>query len=275
MTAVTQHEDGNSLGAGADRSTGWGNGQTGRLLALTFVPVPTILSVSSSSGIVDGRVKGGCMRRDEQPIGAQMGKTSLFGVLALGGLLVSGCVVLEEKFNAEKARSLNFQRLLAQEEKRTAELDSEVKRTKNELAEFEARNRELSAQVQMAREQMTRLQEETEAIREATVLERKALEDMQRKSPATPGKPKKIEPFKEPVKAAATESGGSDVKMFSPQSPLNAMPKSGPTVHVVKPGETLFGISRRYGLDIEKVKKMNKLPDDIIEVGQKLMVGSE
>jgi LysM repeat protein len=215
------------------------------------------------------------MRRDDQSIGARMGQTTLFGILVFGGFLMSGCVVLEEKFNAEKARSLNFQRLLAQEEKRTAELDSEVKRTKNELAEFEARNRELSAQVQMAREQMARLQEETEAIREATVLERKALEDMQRKGPSAAGKPKKIEPFKEPAKVATTESGGSDAKIASSLSPTNVMSKSGPTVHVVKPGETLFGISRRYGLDIEKVKKMNKLPDDIIEVGQKLMVGSE
>lgn len=275
MTAVTQHESGNSL---EPEQTVAQAGETVKrvgLLALTFAPVPTILGVSSSSRISDGRVKGGCMRRDEQPIGARMGKATLFGILVFGGLLVSGCVVLEEKFNAEKARSLNFQRLLAQEEKRTAELDSEVKRTKNELAEFEARNRELSAQVQMAREQMTRLQEETEAIREATVLERKALEDMQRKGPATPGKSKKIEPFKEPVKSAATESGGSDSRMSSPQISTNALPKAGPTVHVVKPGETLFGISRRYGLDIEKVKKMNKLPDDIIEVGQKLMVGSE
>ena len=36
---------------------------------------------------------------------------------------------MAEKYDAEKARSLNFQRLLAQEEKRTGELDSEVKRT--------------------------------------------------------------------------------------------------------------------------------------------------
>lgn len=212
------------------------------------------------------------MRRDEQPICARMGKTALFGILLFGGTVMSGCVVLEEKFNAEKARSLNFQRLLAQEEKRTAELDSEVKRTKVELAEFEARNRELSTQVQMAREQMARLQEETEAIREATVLERKALEDMQRKSPSAAGKSKKLEPFKEPAKVVPTESGGGDAKSFSSQSTTNAMPKLGQTVHVVKPGETLFGISRRYGLDIEKVKKMNKLPDDIIEVGQKLMM---
>jgi LysM repeat protein len=215
------------------------------------------------------------MRRDEQSICTRVRKTVLFGILLFGGMVMSGCVVLEEKFNAEKARSLNFQRLLAQEEKRTAELDSEVKRTKTELAEFEARNRELSTQVQMAREQMARLQEETEAIREATVLERKALEDMQRKSPSAVGKPKKLEPFKEPVKVTTTESSGSDGKSSSSQAATNGMPKSGQTVHVVKPGETLFGISRRYGLELEKVKKMNKLPDDIIEVGQKLMVGSE
>ena len=215
------------------------------------------------------------MRRDEQPICTQVGKTALFGILLFGGTVMNGCVVLEEKFNAEKARSLNFQRLLAQEEKRTAELDSEVKRTKVELAEFEARNRELSTQVQMAREQMARLQEETEAIREATVLERKALEDMQRKGPSAAGKPKKVEPFKEPAKGAVTESAGGDAKNALFQGTTHAMPKFGQIVHVVKPGETLFGISRRYGLDMEKVKKMNKLPDDIIEVGQKLMVGSE
>jgi septal ring factor EnvC (AmiA/AmiB activator) len=68
--------------------------------------------------------------------------------------------VLSEKYEAEKARSLNFQRLLAQEEKRTGELDNEVKRTKRELAEYETRNRELTAQVQAVREQMSRVQEE-------------------------------------------------------------------------------------------------------------------
>src|SRR6188768_2642822 len=74
-------------------------------------------------------------------------------VLICGGLVFSGCV-LSEKYEAEKARSLNFQRLLAQEEKRTGELDNEVKRTKRELAEYETRNRELSAQVQAVREQL-------------------------------------------------------------------------------------------------------------------------
>ena len=213
------------------------------------------------------------MQNDEQPIGGYMRKTVLLGMVLWSGWMLSGCVVLEEKYNAEKARSLNFQRLLAQEEKRTAELDSEVKRTKNELTEFEARNRELSAQVQMAREQMARLQEEAEAIKEATVLERKAIEDMQRKGHSPAAKPKKVEPSKEHSKAIAPESGGSDLTAKSLS--VNAVMKSSTGVHVVKPGETLFGISRRYGLEIEKLKQMNKLPDDIIEVGQKIMVGNE
>lgn len=214
------------------------------------------------------------MQNDEQPIGGPVRKTVLLGMLLCSGWMLNGCVVLEEKYNAEKARSLNFQRLLAQEEKRTAELDSEVKRTKNELTEFEARNRELSAQVQMAREQMARLQEEADAIKEATVLERKALEDMQRKDHSPAAKPKKTDVSKEPSKAAAHEAGGNALTATKGLS-TSAVTKSSTGVHVVKPGETLFGISRRYGLDIEKVKAMNKLPDDIIEVGQKLMVGNE
>jgi LysM repeat protein len=47
------------------------------------------------------------------------------------------------------------------------------------------------------------------------------------------------------------------------------------TVHVVKPGETLYRISRRYGVKVDTLRKWNKLPDDIIEVGQKLIVSQE
>ena len=46
-------------------------------------------------------------------------------------------------------------------------------------------------------------------------------------------------------------------------------------VHVVKAGETLYSISRRYGVEVDKLKKSNKLPDDIVEIGQKLLVGAE
>jgi len=170
-----------------------------------------------------------------------------------GGLLLSGCV-MGEKYDAEKARSLNFQRLLAQEEKRTGELDSEVKRSKTELMEYEARNRELTAQLQATQEQMARVQEEAEAIKESSLLERKAKADMKRALTST-HKPLPVEP--------GSPTGSSLGSMGSP------------TVHVVKPGETLYRISRRYGVAVDMVRKWNKLPDDIIEVGQRLIVGQE
>ncbi|HSA87870.1 MAG TPA: LysM peptidoglycan-binding domain-containing protein [Nitrospira sp.] len=213
------------------------------------------------------------MQKGEQQVFEGARRILFLGILLCGGLVESGCVVLEEKYNAEKARSLNFQRLLAQEEKRTAELDSEIRHTKAELAEFEARNRELSAQVQMAREQMGRLQEEAEAIREATLLERKALEDMQRKGHSPSPKPKPAEL----PKAASSGHGGGN------RSGKGSAAVTGPSasklpdgmVHVVKPGETLFSIGRRYGVEVDKLKKLNKLPDDIVEIGQKLVVGTE
>lgn len=214
------------------------------------------------------------MQKGEQQVCERARRIPLLGVLLCSGLLVSGCVVLEEKYNAEKARSLNFQRLLAQEEKRTAELDSEIRHTKAELAEFEARNRELSAQVQMTREQMARLQEETEAIREATLLERKALEDMQRKGHSPSAKPKRAEP---PKAASGGRGGGnpSDKGMAAATEPPPPAKVAAGTVHVVKPGETLFSISKRYAIEVDKLKKLNNLPDDIVEIGQKLQVGAE
>lgn len=190
-----------------------------------------------------------------------------------GGFVLSGCV-LTEKYEAEKARSLNFQRLLAQEEKRTSELDSEVKRTKRELSEYEARNRELTAQVQAVREQMSRVQEEAEAVKEAALLERKAKSDVKRSS-ARANKP---DAGLESADLSGAFTGiPSDSKEASGTLPMDTMleVKTGGIIHVVKPGETLYRISRRYGISVDKIKKWNKLPDEIIEVGQKLVVGQE
>jgi hypothetical protein len=185
-----------------------------------------------------------------------------------GGLLMGGCV-MAEKYDAEKARSLNFQRLLAQEEKRTGELDSEAKRAKNELLEYEARNRELTAQLQATREQLARVQEEAEAMKESALLERKAKADMKRAlapmRKSLPGEPM-TGAFRGTVLDSPAEPGATG-------SLLGGMGSS--TVHIVKPGETLYRISRQHGVTVDNVKQWNKLSDDIIEVGQKLIVGQE
>jgi LysM repeat protein len=191
-----------------------------------------------------------------------------------GGLLLSGCV-MAEKYEAEKARSLNFQRLLAQEEKRTGELDNEVKRSKKELMEYEARNRELTAQVQSVREQMARVQEEAEAMKESALLERKAKADMKRAgTPMRKALPLESTPDTGELSPSALGVAPEAPYVPGPTASLLESTRS-PTVHVVKPGETLYRISRKYGVTVEKVRKWNKLPDDIIEVGQKLIVGQE
>ena len=191
-----------------------------------------------------------------------------------GGLLLSGCV-MAEKYDAEKARSLNFQRLLAQEEKRTGELDSEAKRSKNELMEYEARNRELTAQLQAARDQMARVQEEAEAMKESALLERKAKGDMKRAlRPMRKTPPAETAPDTVDLSASALGTA-PEVPAVPEQTDSSLGSMRSPTVHVVKPGETLYRISRRYGVAVDKVRKWNKLPDDIIEVGQRLIVGQE
>jgi len=194
----------------------------------------------------------------------------------LGGFVLSGCV-LSEKYEAEKARSLNFQRLLAQEEKRTSELDSEVKRTKRDLSEYEARNRELTAQIQAVREQMSRVQEEAEAMKEAALLERKAKTDGKRSSAASARTPKPDTSLEATGLSGAFTGTPSETKEVAEAGSMDMTSevKTGGEVHVVKPGETLYRISRRYGVSVDKIKKWNKLPDEIIEVGQKLIVGQE
>ena len=129
------------------------------------------------------------------------------GLLILGSLGLNGCV-MSEKYEAEKARSLNFQRLLAQEEKRSAELDAEVKRGKRELSDYEARNRELGAQVEAVRQQAAQIQEEAQAMKEASLLEKRAHEDMKRLT--TIPKAKKAAPKKD-FTAAVDEALKSDV----------------------------------------------------------------
>jgi LysM repeat protein len=186
--------------------------------------------------------------------------------IVCGGLLLGGCV-MAEKYDAEKARSLNFQRLLAQEEKRTGELDSEVKRSKSELMEYEAKNRELMAQMQAVREQMARAQEEAEAMKESALLERKAKADMKRVlKPMHKGLPADL----------ASDAVDLNTSAFGGAQAVPAVPRSASSnAHVVKPGETLYRISRKYGITVDNIRKWNRLPDDIIEVGQKLIVGQE
>jgi LysM repeat protein len=116
---------------------------------------------------------------------------------------------------------------------------------------------------------MTRAQEESEAMKESALLERRAKADMKRV----------LKPMR---KGLPTDSASDAVDLNA--SAVPAVPGSAESslrgtqasnVHVVKPGETLYRISRKYGITVDNIRKWNKLPDDILEVGQKLIVGQE
>ncbi len=185
------------------------------------------------------------------------GKRSHLLAVCLGGVLLSGCV-MPEKYEAEKARALNFQRLLAQEEKRTGELDSDVKRVKREAAELESKNRQMAAQLQAVREQMAGLQEETMALREAAAMKEK--ERGGGRPARSAARAKRVEPETPNVEAPLGEASAEN---------------GTPIYHEVKPGETLFRLSRQYRVDVAKIKSWNNLPDNTISVGQELIVGYE
>lgn len=244
-------------------------------------------------------------------------------------LATSGCV-FKETYDAEKSRSLNFQRLLAQEEKRTAELDNELKRIKHDATDYETRNRELSAQVQSAREQMGRLQEEADALRDAMMLQQKAMEQSKAPAPAAAKKksalpaPSKLDlrSMNRDTAAGASAGTGGDLAgglssgMTGAQAgdmagdstliPGGSLPESTPTEilpsasalsaasakadkaaqsaladgrsairHQVKPGDTVYRLSKRYGTTVEKIRTWNNRKDDLLEVGEKIIVGFE
>src|SRR3989441_11303595 len=74
-------------------------------------------------------------------------------------LAVTGCVT-QETYNAQVIRTNNFQRQLAEEEKRSADLTAEIARLKNQVVELEAQNRALTAQLKEAKAQVVRSLEE-------------------------------------------------------------------------------------------------------------------
>jgi LysM repeat protein len=141
--------------------------------------------------------------------------------------------------------------------------------------EYEARSRELTAQLQTAREQMARVQEEAEAMKESALLERKAKADMKRVlKPIRKGLPTDMASDAVDLNAPAIGTAAAVPAVpGAADSSLGGMRSS--SAHVVKPGETLYRISRKYGITVDNIKKWNRLPDDIIEVGQKLIVGQE
>ncbi len=200
--------------------------------------------------------------------------------LMIAGLL-TGCVS-SEKYEQEKARSLNFQRLLAQEEKRTGELNVKFQDAQRQVASLETQTRDLNAELEAVRNQLNRSHDELSRVREG---------DME-----TPNDLKLSEPSISEFGLGDLDFKDSDLTQldsdlsldsiaaldseFSP-TPIDApvethmdtrMDSALGGMHTVEKGETLYRISRQYGVSVQDLKSWNNLSDNTIHVGQQLIV---
>jgi len=186
-------------------------------------------------------------------------------MLVFGGLL-TGCVS-SEKYEAEKARALNFQRLLAQEEKRTGELNVKYQDTQRQLGSLESQSRDLNAELEALRDQLNRSHEELSRVQDSS---KGMSDDLTLSEPSISEFGLNDLDFKDSDLASLD----SDLDLGAPLESMGGsdMNLDGGGTHTVAKGETLYRISKQYGVTVDRLKTWNHLTDNTIHVGQQLVV---
>jgi hypothetical protein len=178
-------------------------------------------------------------------------------ICLLSSGLFAGCVS-SEKYEAEKARALNFQRLLAQEEKRTGELNTQFQGSKRQLASIEAQNKDLTIELDALRDQMSRQDSNRDSMGSDS-----GLSDFSSGSDLSLSEP------------SLSEFGLSDLSFdesdFRDFGEVSGGGESTP--YTVVRGDTLYRISKKFGVTVGQLKDWNNLFGDSISIGQQLIVG--
>ena len=179
---------------------------------------------------------------------------SLFLLCVVLGL--PGCVN-KENYTREVNRANSFQRLLAEEEKRSADLVAEIARLKSQVAELEAKNKTLTAQLNDAKAQVVRSLEEVGRLQAEVKRARAA-------SVAPSGA------------AALPKTGGAPPASMEPPDRLDEL-GGGPFIfHEVKSGETLASIAKRYKISVKTLGELNDMAaSDQVNPGDRLIVGTK
>jgi len=191
------------------------------------------------------------------------------GMLVCGGLL-TGCVSTE-KYEAEKARALNFQRLLAQEEKRTGELNVKYQDAQRQVGSLESQSRDVNAELEALRDQLNRSHDELARVRGGGMAES---DDLKLSEPSISEFGLDDLDFKDSDLAKLE----SDLDLGSNDAPLESMAEStsmamgGGDFHTVAKGDTLYRLSKQYGVTVDDLKAWNNLADNTIHVGQQIVV---
>ncbi len=190
------------------------------------------------------------------------GRSVYRGTLCLLGVaLLSGCVS-SGKYEAEKARALNFQRLLAQEEKLADDLKVQLEEAKSQVETLETQNREATV--------------ELEALRSNTPSPQ---EDAAPSDVPAPSSDLDVAQEDEPLSEESLAEFGLGDLSFDETDFADVggeAPETGaigePTYHTVVQGETLYRISREYGVTVRQLKLWNTLSSNNILIGQRLIV---
>ena len=174
--------------------------------------------------------------------------------LLSSGLLV-GCVS-SGKYEGEKARALNFQRLLAQEEQRTGELSSQIQETKRQLASLGSQNKDLTIEIDSLREQLNQ--------RDSSISSNPDRSNLSESSDLSLSEP------------SLSEFGLNDLSFdesnFKDLGELDGDSGGEPTYYTVEKGDTLYQISRKYRVNVAQLKDWNNLLGSTIIIGQRLVV---
>jgi len=191
------------------------------------------------------------------------------GMLVCGGLL-TGCVSTE-KYEAEKARALNFQRLLAQEEKRTGELNVKYQDAQRQVGSLESQSRDVNAELEALRDQLNRSHDELARVRGGGMAES---DDLKLSEPSISEFGLDDLDFKDSDLAkleSDLDLGSNDVPLES-MAESTSMAMSGGDSHTVAKGDTLYRLSKQYGVTVDDLKAWNNLADNTIHVGQQIVV---
>lgn len=63
--------------------------------------------------------------------------------------------------------------------------------------------------------------------------------------------------------------------LLQDSSEVGGLPREIPETHIVKKGETLVGISKRYNLRVKDLQEINELPGSLLKIGQILLLKQE
>lgn len=97
----------------------------------------------------------------------------------------------------------------------------------------------------------------------------KKVDQLSKEMAKAPAKPPEPPPHRAESPAPKTEAAHP-----KPAAPAKVEKDAKARVHEVQKGETIFGISRKYGISADQLMKINKLgPNDPIKPGQHLLLG--